>query len=75
MATKKAAAPKEAAPKAAAPKKTAAPKKPKEVGMAGGKLETFKASNPESVEKFKDALHAGKVGSMGHAGGQWEFLK
>jgi hypothetical protein len=66
MATKKAAAPKEAAPKAAAPKKTAAPKKPKEVGMAGGKLETFKASNPESVEK---------VGSMGHAGGQWEFLK
>lgn len=54
-------------------KKAAAPKKAK--GMSGGTLETFKSSDPASVEKFKDALHSGKVGSMGHAGGQWEFLK
>ena len=55
--------------------KTPAPKKPKATGMKGGKLEKFNSSKPASVEKFKDALWQGKVGSMGHAGGQWEHLK
>lgn len=59
-----------------AEKKPAAPRKPKTAkGLSGGKLETFKAGDPASAEKFRDALFAGKVGSMGHAGSQWEHLK
>lgn len=55
-----------------ATKKAAAPKKTAEKGMSGGKLETFKAGDKKSATKFKSALAAGKVGSMGHPGGKWE---
>ena len=60
-----------AAKKAAAPKKVVAPAS---TGLIGGKLETFKSGDAKSATKFKKALNSGNVGSMGHAGGQWENL-